>query len=915
MVKKIFRILIVAVLVAAIVFGVYIIKKYNTPVQPVLRFVPLNSAFFTKAKSLTKLRETLEEKTEYWENLLSINAIDKLNNELSFIDSVVRNNEKLADFVEGSTVINSAHKTGDEIRYLHLVNLKNAIEADNAQKYFNNYLASLGQIETRKYNRERIYNFKKDDFSLFYAFVNGIFVASYNSILIEEAIRQSDAEHSIMDQHGFRNVSETEGKFSDVNLFINLNKIPQVIKEFVPNDYSNILDDFATLGNWIELDVNLKEEGALLNGFTSVDKEKFNYFNIFINQEPVKFQAIKIIPKDAPSFVRFGVSDFAQFRSDYKKYEKEIGNKKNFKGLENIRNSYGKDLEQSFIKFFNNEFLLVYSTLLSKENNNDAFCIVGTKSKSVAENELVEVLKTHAKNKNINFNSLYSNYKIDDDIVYKLYKFPVNNICSLLFGRLFNGVKSNYFTFIDNYLVFAENKDVLRNIIRENIIGNALSFDVNFNTLTNNLSAKSNFLLYSNIPRSNNIITNNLNDITQKDFEKNKETINKFHSIGYQFLSNGEMIYNNIYVQYNPVKQKKATTLWESKIDEKFDFKPVIVRNHYTNEKEVFLQDISNAIYLVSKSGRVLWKQRLNEQINSEVFQIDFYKNGKLQLLFSTKNYLHCIDRNGNYVDKYPVKLKSPATAGLALFDYAKNKDYRIFIPCSDKRIYLYDVRGKIKTGWKFGKTESIVEKPIQYFNANNKDYIVFSDSLKVYILNRKGETRVRLSEPVSISKNNILYLEKRGNFRMVSTTTKGEIVYIYFSGTIDKKKTIELTSDHYFDYKDVDGDYVKDKIFVDKNKLIVLGDDDKEIINHAFNENINKKPIYFLFPGHEGKIGVTSNLDKEIYLFNKDGSLYNGFPLLGSTSFSISRLSSKDNFLYLLVGDGNGFLMNYQLK
>ena len=49
---------------------------------------------------------------------------------------------------------------------------------------------------------------------------------------------------------------------------------------------------------------------------------------------------------------------------------------------------------------------------------------------------------------------------------------------------------------------------------------------------------------------------------------------------------------------------------------------------------------------------------------------MDYYKNGKLQLLFAGRDYMHLIDRNGNYVDKYPVKMRTPASNTLALFDY-----------------------------------------------------------------------------------------------------------------------------------------------------------------------------------------------------------------------------------------------------
>lgn len=915
MIKKLFRIILVAVLVAAIVLGVFFIKKYNTPVQPVMKMLPINSAFFIKTKDVQKLFKTLKDNTEYWDDLVEIESFNNLNMDYLKLDSTVLNQPKINEFIDGSTFILSAHNIGNSLNYLFLLNLKNVLEAENAEKYLNAYLGRIGNVVSKKYNRHKLYEFKNLNSTFYYAFVSGIFICSKNNILVEESIRQSDAEHSVLDQNGFIQVSETEGKFTDANIFLNLDKIPGVLSGKLSSRNSKIMESFASHANWIELDMNLKEDGILLNGFTSIDPYNFNYFNVFVNQEPVKFQAAKILPREVPAFVRFGVSDFTVFSKDYKKYEKQIGQSKRQDQLSDIKKQYDIDFEQLFSIFIENEFMLVYSTKLNSNNQNTPYCIINTKSKSLAENEITKFLKAHAKSNNKSFSKYYTQFSAEEDLKYKIYEFPESNICALVFGSFFQNVQANYFTFIDNYLIFAENKDILKSIIRESIIGNSLSYDVNFNTMTDNLSGKSNFLLYSNIPRSNKIILNNLNKSTGSDFESNKEVFNKFHSIGIQFLSNGEMIYNNIYLQYNPVKYKKATTFWESKIDDNFAFKPFFARNHYTNEKEIFLQDQTNAVYLVSNSGRILWKQRLNEEINSEIYQIDYYKNGKLQLLFSTKNYIHLIDRNGNYVDKYPVKLKSPATAGLALFDYSKNKEYRIFIPCSDKSIYLYDKRGKIISGWNFGKTESYVRHPVQHFVANSRDYIVFSDSLQVYILNRRGETRVKLSESIQISKNNTIYLEKAGNYRMVSTTARGEMVYIYFNGTVDKKKTIDLSPDHFFDYKDVDGDYEKDKIFIDQNELTVINSENEELFQYSFSENINEKPIYFLFPGYKGKIGIVSSKTNEIFLFNDNGSLYNGFPLRGNAPFSISRLNSKNNYLHLIVGDGNSFLLNYQLK
>ena len=49
---------------------------------------------------------------------------------------------------------------------------------------------------------------------------------------------------------------------------------------------------------------------------------------------------------------------------------------------------------------------------------------------------------------------------------------------------------------------------------------------------------------------------------------------------------------------------------------------------------------------------------------------------------------------------KRSVVVDLTTDAGLALFDYDKSRDYRIFIPGADRKIYLYNIEGNIIPGW-----------------------------------------------------------------------------------------------------------------------------------------------------------------------------------------------------------------------
>ena len=127
----------------------------------------------------------------------------------------------------------------------------------------------------------------------------------------------------------------------------------------------------------------------------------------------------------------------------------------------------------------------------------------------------------------------------------------------------------------------------------------------------------------------------------------------------------------------------------------------------------------------------------------SEIYQIDFYRNNKLQYLFNTPTKLYLLDRNGNHVAKYPFSLPEKASSGLSVFDYDSNRDYRIFLPLNDRKVYLFDKTGARVPGWNIPQTEGIVSQPVQFFRSSGSDYIIFSDKYRNYIMDRRGNNRV----------------------------------------------------------------------------------------------------------------------------------------------------------------------------
>jgi len=397
--------------------------------------------------------------------------------------------------------------------------------------------------------------------------------------------------------------------------------------------------------------------------------------------------------------------------------------------------------------------------------------------------------------------------------------------------------------------------------------------------------------------------------------EDKEESIRKFGMISWQVQRDKAAFLNSIAIDFLTDAAVDAQTTWQTVIGNNIATKPQLVINHHDPaNREIIFQDKQHNLHLVSHSGLVRWTLPLPGPVLSEIHQVDYYKNGRLQYLFNTKEKLYLIDRNGNNVAHFPVTLQSPATNGVNVFDYHNNRDYRYFVAGENNRIYAYDGTGKIITGWKFDQTESTVITPVQHFRIDSKDYIVFKDNSKIYIQDRQGDTRVSTNARFANSKNPLV-LNLTGRPKIVATDTGGKVWYLYFDGTFEDKTSSRVSENHFFTADDLDGDGTLEFIFLDGSELTVLNENGRRIFNRKLNSSAQHPPTIYTFAADLKMVGITDAATNRIFLYGTDGKLHPGFPLQGNTEFTIGKLSENADGFNLLVGSEGGKLYNYTLN
>lgn len=917
--KNILFVIVLAISLVIISLGFYFVnnqEEYNTdPIDA----VPISSECILSFSSLNNFHKLMEDNKGIIKDINKFESLANIKSLLADIFSGIDSNSSFFDINTDNRFVCATKLTGkSNVDLLFVFPVKNNNEATVASSFLKNYFKDYSSV-SRNYSGNDITRYSKGKNGYSVAFVKGLMLLSESPIFIEDAIRQIGTSPKLKEIPDFSIVYKTAGENADINIFLNNRNMPKLLKLLSSKENRSFASSLSNVASWTSLDIDVDKEYLQLNGFSKTDEKRFDMMDIFVNQEPVESQLIDVVPSNIPAFALMSLSDAGKFREDNKRHLNQVGKLREYRrGMSQLKKLYGKSFEDIFYSFFDDEAACISMSVNSLNINKDKLAVFRTKGSGMVKESMIGLLDHYAKNHMKPLSHYVSKIVIDRETSYEIFRLSVNDIPYRLMGRMFNNVPSDYFMIVDNFLVFGGSKKALTDFAHSYVLKKNIQTDPIYKECSRLFTSKGNFKFYSNTGSSLPLLNSYLNDDVKKVVNKNKENISKFYATCYQFSSVNDMIYNNLFFMYSEKQMERPHTIWESGLDAGVNMKPVIVKNHKTNAKEIVIQDEQNNMYLVNSTGRVLWKLPLEGKIQGEVYQVDKYRNNKLQYMFSTGSKIYLIDRNGNHVGRFPVLLKSNTAKGISVFDYDSSRKYRIFVPCQDKKVYLYDMEGNIVKGWKFGKTENNIVSRVNHYRIGNKDYIVLADEYKVYILDRRGKVRSSTDKYFNISPNANFVVANKSNPRtahLLITDTKGSIYKISFNGKINKLNSLgEFTANHRFTAEDLNGDKYLEYIYCDGNKLRVYSRG-KKLFEFKTKGKIEGMPNIFTFGWNNKKIGILDGDNKLIYLINNKGEVYKGFPVQGRSPFSISFMKGKNRGFNMFVGSPGSSLYNYKVK
>ncbi len=769
----------------------------------------------------------------------------------------------------------------------------------NLDKFLRENIFSNFEIENIEYGNETVYKFFSANENFYCSIRDNSVIFSTELENPGTGSQQDQIKKSLSADNGFNLIRKAAGQFSD-NLYFRTSKLCKLADPEFLNDFPlNI--GCENLAGWQVWDVSYDAAALILSGLAQSEVFGEKFTDNLAGQEAVSSNITEYISLSSSAVVTLGLSDTDKF-------------------AENIHDWLEITQQTEETELYRRKFTDITATnpdSLPQIWNGKLAWVKPEKE----ESEGILILGVDSLMKSVFEHKELSLFITDEDINYEdetIFAPEIKRISIPGFFHLLTyGLVKDDFTFFSitgNYLIASKSIQPLVRYLEKIRFGYSLANSEEMEQINELMRENQNLFFYFSNPLSGSLSQSEIKtdsiDLTIASQRK------KFSSFSLQlYPAAGNMAYSNALLFQWSEYETSNPLAWETELETPVNKGPYPVINHNDGFEEYILQDWSNILYLINDSGEILWQKELSGPIMSDIYQVDIFKNERLQYLFNTRNYLHLIDRNGAYVRGYPMRFPSPATAGIAVFDYDSNKNYRILFPAVNRRIYNYNLRRKMVTGWEFKQSDAIIKQPLQHFRINEKDYIFIADSTgKIMVLDRTGKHRIRPKSEILITANGKAYgyEPENGKPGLIIPGENGKVQQLLTDGTVFTLLPDSLSDNYQFALDTFSREFDKDLIFYDNGAITVYNMAEKILFSAPVRRNMNPV-LQIIKAGNNNRyVALSDSINKQIFLMNASGEIIKPFPLLGDTPIIIN---TAENGNYYVVTGFNSFLRMYEIS
>ena len=916
------RIILVSILLLLIIAVLIYVERRHKQEEKVdlWALVPESAAMVYETSSLSANWETLHS-SSLWNNLQTIDRFLRLESEMQMLDSLIN----LQEYFSSKQLLIGTHVVAnDEFDFSFFFRIDDTQEYNTLVRTIKKFEDQENvRVDSRMFNGYRIHELteKKQGRQFSYLIYQDALIGSFTPFLVEDVVRNIESE---FDNLSFREVNTNVANFPKLandegNIYLNTKMLPLLLSVFTKNEVQSYLRPLASLSETIFLDANLTENQLLLNGFSKVPKNgsventdkaiaAHHWLGTFSDEEPQSIGLYEYVPERTAMLFHLGMQHGAQWLSKlyaHQQQSKDALVQQTLKYRENLLNYHNVDLEE-FTGWFGKELGLLLLESIDVEHP-DKVMIMHTTDADLARqklNRLENKLKQDVGS--LSYQENFAGYQISE-ISYK--EFPAS-----LIGPSALGFDQCFYLIVDEYVIFANSIRALKRLISDREAENTWDKSLQEVRFLESSLDRSNASLFINTARSWRILLAKLTPEWKKFAISHEDYIKSYDHLAVQFSKTDDDFYTSLALSYQPIgagrdRREQFQDVSRLFVDTTLTTKPFVVRNHTNQTLEVVFQDEDNHFYLSELNGDLQWKDSIGSKIIGEVFQIDFYDNGKLQYLFATDSAIHILDRNGDYISGYPSYLpEGVRVQHFSLIDYDNSKNYRFLVSDQEGKLWMFNQERENLPGWNPNNTISKpLATPVFHVRVRSRDFLMaIQEDGEIYALSRRGQAYAGF--PIDLNKpiKSPAYVElgsAPANTEITTVSTQGEIVAFNLEGSITRREQVYRPSSE-----------TRFQLCLDalgKTYTIVRQDEqmfgvidyrarllfEKDFISPAALSKGKLEVQYYNFGAGNEIFAVTDQVQEFTYLFNSQGTLIKDRPIESRFPVGILFYENENRF------------------
>ena len=518
-----------------------------------------------------------------------------------------------------------------------------------------------------------------------------IIIVSKSENLVKSSLRHLQKGVSIIEAHGF---AEASACASTANaIFVPNGVASKIMSSVFTGDCNHWMRFASKLSDWTVLDLNMSGSEVAFSGSMVADGDLSFFANLFERTGAASSKLSAVLPSNTLSAATLPLKDVAKHISEYQTF---LDARQAFQANKILNDNLEKATGIAPMTFF--------TRLDTKEVATAAIMVDG----NVERVNLVRTAKPDTLK----------------NCVEKAYPYDYSTFASAVFGNMFKLPDESSFAYVNGWIVSGSEAAVAAYAS-----GNMLTYTLKEHMVNAGLKdmfseESASFMAYQSLSENTAVLSK-----TYKAPVLNI-ILDQVRGADYSgfFLTAGQNKFPyavSLSMFRKEVKKSKPVAAPKN-ITVDVPVGPFKVRNSGTGKMNLFYQQENMYLCLKEESGKGLWGVPFTEPICGTAQTIDYYANGKLQILFGAGTKIHLIDRLGRFVKGFPIDLKKEILIGPDVYDFNGTRRYNVMVLHKDNTIEMYNLKGQKPESWKGISAPEIVRAlPERIIVAGNTYWVV----------------------------------------------------------------------------------------------------------------------------------------------------------------------------------------------